>query len=49
MIHGFTKLAVMVLGLVSGCATTDQMKQMQAGIDQAQERAGCGTCGSEGS
>ncbi|MCB1868918.1 MAG: gamma-glutamyltranspeptidase [Gammaproteobacteria bacterium] len=39
--HTSTKLAVMalVLGLVSGCATTDQMKQMQAGIDQAQERA----------
>jgi len=35
------KLAIMalVLGLVSGCASTDQLKQMQAGIDRAQERA----------
>jgi len=35
------KLAVLtlVLGLVSGCATTDQMKQMQADIDRAQESA----------
>lgn len=39
--YTYGKLAVMalVVGLVSGCATTDQMKQMQAGIDQAQERA----------
>ena len=39
--HTYAKLAVMVLvlGLVSGCATTDQMKQMQADIDQATQRA----------
>ena len=35
------KLSAMVLsiGLVAGCATTDQMKQMQADITKAQQSA----------
>ena len=35
------KLSAMVLsiGLVTGCATTDQMKQMQADITKAQQSA----------
>jgi len=39
--QSFSRLAVMalVLGLVSGCASTDQLKQMQADIDRAQQRA----------
>lgn len=32
-------VGVLALGLVAGCATTDQMKQMQADITKAQESA----------
>ncbi|MCP5417399.1 MAG: hypothetical protein H6965_09925 [Chromatiaceae bacterium] len=41
MKRNFVKLVLltMVLGVASGCATTDHMKQMQADIQAAQERA----------